>query len=717
MKHFIRNLIAGAFGMAAVLMTFTACSEIDEEPENVGEESPYCFSGDIVSADLDILQQKDCYIAEYNNTPIYRKHGDSLYLLGTKIENGLVYYYLDRVDLKDYTISSIDLSEVSDKGINSFDEYGDGLVFQCGDDELIFTDSEAKVKKTVRIDSEESGTSPSQIYSGGDGRIYLVKSQMVEAYDSEGIKIDGYSCNGEKYILRPILKAEGELILPVLDEERFSVAFLGGDELGGETIGEIPAENIWSIVDFAGEKIYYRDNKCLYSWDTVSGEVSQIVSLDVLGLNAKDEIIPIKDDGERKSFYCIKERNHWISILGKNSDEDIETINVRIIGSLDDSVISFLKSSAAAFSRKNPGYTVNFETVGNEDYDRDKFLLESIDDEPGLMLVSQDDLRILADKDLIGSLDSVLGNETYDSLLPCVKELGTVNDIYFGLAPVIYINTLYTNRNTWLGDSWTIEDICELIDKNADTEVFSYSYGGMFPEQLLYYLAEMDLEGNGYYDQRQGKSNFEEGGFEKVLKIAKDYSAENIDGDGAKKVAEGKSLALWMPTFSAYEYAENCALVGEGGFAVGFPTKKGKGSYAQSNAYLVVKKGSEEEECLGAFLEYVASANNQCEINGGGISIRKDMSKYCISYDENRKCYVWDAHNGFKYNLPKDIDIEAFKKQWDEFLLSAEPLRTDSKILGIVDEEAQSFFYGSKDADDTVRVIDSRVQLLLDENR
>lgn len=72
--------------------------------------------------------------------------------------------------------------------------------------------------------------------------------------------------------------------------------------------------------------------------------------------------------------------------------------------------------------------------------------------------------------------------------------------------------------------------------------------------------------------------------------------------------------------------------------------------------------------------------------------------------------------NGWEYTYHACTDEEI--DQVKELLEAAKPVKdSDNLVMAIIEEEVQAFYAGQKSAEDVAKIIQSRVQLYVDESR
>lgn len=91
-------------------------------------------------------------------------------------------------------------------------------------------------------------------------------------------------------------------------------------------------------------------------------------------------------------------------------------------------------------------------------------------EEPDILYVPYEEMETLAAKNALADLKKYISSDTLNKILPGVVELGTYGDELTGIAPDMYVRTLFTNKSTWSEDSWTLDDVLGLAKESENLE-------------------------------------------------------------------------------------------------------------------------------------------------------------------------------------------------------------------------------------------------------
>lgn len=153
-------------------------------------------------------------------------------------------------------------------------------------------------------------------------------------------------------------------------------------------------------------------------------------------------------------------------------------------------------------------------------------------------------------------------------------------------------------------------------------------------------------------------------------------------------------------------------VLADDGVAIGYPTQDGSPCNKLS-AYggYGISASSTHKEGAWAFIEYLVSSQTGKETYQHGIAtLRSAMEDMLERSKEEKNLSI----SGYEIPSATDEDIRQFRELLDNAVIRDGELDVVDEILT---EELDICFSGGRSVDETVDVIQSRVQLYLDENR
>ncbi len=319
------------------------------------------------------------------------------------------------------------------------------------------------------------------------------------------------------------------------------------------------------------------------------------------------------------------------------------------------------------------------------------------------------------------------------------------------------------------GSGWSMERMREVLEAmGSRARLLDGLDRETFMEKLLEY------RGNDFIDLKTGKCAFDSPEFIEIMKFAgtlpeeRHYASESGEDlyelQYLKDRTLLKELSIWTFIQNVDErlfYQLNGYLGGEYTF-VGFPGSAGNaaesgngaagsavngsdangtdtggkdvvgketagsGALIRGHNLMALSALSENQEGAWDFARYYLTEEYQRSLESSLPVNRQIFEEWAL--EETRRSYYMDE-NGKKteYDLTlwldgKEITVEPFsKEQLDELIAYVESVTTipfeDENVLNIIREEMGSYFSGQKKAEDVAAVIQSRVQMYVQENQ
>lgn len=302
-----------------------------------------------------------------------------------------------------------------------------------------------------------------------------------------------------------------------------------------------------------------------------------------------------------------------------------------------------------------------------------------------------------------------------ENMTESILEAYEVNGKLYQTVPDYVIVTV-VGKSDDIGEDpgWNIDEISAYVDSlNNDEQSFVYTT----KENILYYCSMMAL--NQFVSVANGKCDFENEEFVKLLEFANKYQDEISLGDDftpeIELIKSGKVKLNLMSFFDLknYEYYKSM-FNGELTFK-GFPTSsKLNGSSVDANINLGMSAKSKYKEEVWSFLRTFYM--DEYQKNTDYLPINKtflyDKFEDAKHFNDNNISYGWDE---FVVNLPNASETDIAKIE-DLINSIDHPMQKDSKIIEIILDEADAYFTNQRSAEETAKVIQSRVKIYIDEN-
>lgn len=603
-------------------------------------------------------------------------------------------------------------------------------------DRLHYLDSEGKMEQadllpvyTEQGILDESSSSLMLSEAGclcdADGNSYVrdISMRKLCILDREGNLLLAWECSDGENIFAPMKTVEGDLIFPVWSNSEQSTRLVWFDLASGQQhiLTVLQGEWVKQLYGMQNNYLYYENRNGLVRWDVASGTRQLVFRFEENGVSNLFNTMLVMREGQMpvlRTYGTISdEEEDWLMLL---SEEPVERPNaVRVVSLTETS--SRVKTCAAVASRRNPNYAYAYEDSGNKDMEdyRTQIIAELISgDGPNILYVSREDMELLQKRGLLADLRSLLSEETINKVIPGVIELGTVDGTLVGMAPGIHAESLVVGESIWAGDSWTLDDVLELMESGKlENRVMTHSTGasdGVYYASLAVNMmfTKKCLETSFLIDWEKKESHFDDERFIRFLKCVGKYSSAQFEGWDDKE-GGGGSLMVEVILSHPMSVAEMEGTHGAaGGHYVGLPTDRENGNYLFSGGMLVVNKNVSNPAAVSAYLE---------SLWGKEIQDTEDTNQYSLAVTYPSTDDIWYDYDGKAWYQEYIVTIfEDGTTAVDEaiaFLQKCVPgPQMYADIETILYEELNTYWTEeSRTAEDTAKILDNRIQLYLDE--
>ncbi|MCM1102263.1 MAG: ABC transporter substrate-binding protein [Clostridium sp.] len=260
-------------------------------------------------------------------------------------------------------------------------------------------------------------------------------------------------------------------------------------------------------------------------------------------------------------------------------------------------------------------------------------------------------------------------------------------------------------------EEWNMETFFELLEQNQWEKDVLDANGN--PGLLLYYLFCGRQE--EFIDTEQRTAAFETDEFMDMLALCREYGQTyRADGAEGKTYSERKPDSLFSNCLIADFglYLSDVNVYGREYRIYGYPTLSGQTyEIAACLDSCAIYAGSDRKEGAWAFIESLLWESNQKYrgISNPGLPIRISVLEELA---EQTKSETYRFNNGEQLTITEnEIAIV------EDILYNGELCRVslDPDIRSVIDEEAAAYFAGDRSAQEAAHIIQSRVQLILQE--
>ena len=476
-------------------------------------------------------------------------------------------------------------------------------------------------------------------------------------------------------------------------------------------------------------QIYYLYGGEVIRWDAVSGVKERVFHLRENGMGDNPSLLSIFTD-EEGSFYLLDNTESPSSLFRFTKEQlaDTSSITFENLYGLNE----YISGCAAEFSRKNPGCSISFNFCNDPQqmYDNRTRVMANIMNGkgPDILMVDRSDMLLLQEKGALADLSDCISDDMRENIFPAILRAGEANGELVGLAQSFFVSTMLVNNDIWKEDSWSMEDVLKLAKEGKTDTLFIYPWSKNSKDGYLFdRLVLADLQNSPFIDWEEGVCDFDNELFRECVEICKQYhkadepeinyfNVEEINNEQMRALKAEEVLAIEVYIDGMYEFSNVIERAGNECHYVGFPTDGDSGNQLSFDGFIVVNKKSEHYDEIKNFLQFVFSKEKQRKV--GTSTVRKDVLEDNIIYPDWSDRAQFPVGGGRYESLVCKEDGTPYLEEYYAFIDScvAEPVHV-SEVADIIDEEIYQYFDGIFSLDKVIDIIESRVQLYLDERK
>lgn len=521
--------------------------------------------------------------------------------------------------------------------------------------------------------------------------------------------------------LSPLRTEDGELIFSIYDDSGKCYDFQWADT---EKAAFVPLAKmaaslpcISKLYGMREDEIYYESSdsiagRAIVSWNVKSGEQKRVFDIQKAGISGYTILLALPQ-GRLPVLGLMKYgqgvRRAWLSALSEQEPaQKEEAVQVALL-------VPWEKGAECAVmaSTENPNLHFAVEDALTQEA-RDRIFAEMTQGKgPELLFVSREDMYLLAEKGLLTDMGGLLDEGQREQILPGALELGTVDGTLCGLPYAVCAYTLMASADTWKEDTWRLEDIIGLMEAGELEGVIYSGMSGRYEAPLMTVLdlVMYSFEDSFLIDWENRECHFDDERFIRLLELTKtDVSGVMPEGNALLK--EGKGIVQGWFAYEAGFLDFYGSMEKEGGRIVGYPTEGSCGSYlGEVGGMLVVNANAADREAVICFLETLLGAEMKQKMTGNSLSILGLEPEACLVEDESGVLRFFGGKE-----VPVYEDGTTALHRGADFLESCTAMpRKYYQINSILSEELMAMYSENKPARTTAEIINSRVQLYLDE--
>lgn len=618
--------------------------------------------------------------------------------------------------------------------VNDLHLSGDGCVAA-----LFYSDTDESVS-LLFWDVFEDVHWEKQVAAGGylffreDGFVLLARKgegREIYLYDAQGELTDRVEADGEIFgsFQHCFTAPDNRFLVIATDQEGAAYAQWYDLGTGGQERRTLP-DCFSRYQVFAGNAadILLCDRAGVYQLEADRNVLTELLSyvdadLDIDGFQEVQQI-----DGRRLAGIFNDGSGPRLGLFTRSEvpkESQKQTVVLGIVSELS----AGLRRQIISFNQRNSQYRITVRQYVT--YDEELSALAQLNTDilsgnmPDILLIdSQMPLQSYIAKGLLADVGKLLeedGELDSAQFMENVLDAFRVNETLYYAVPAFCVDTLVAKQSK-VGDrrGWNQEEFAAVqAELSEGTEMVSET------SRYAYLEDYMRVCGREYVDTDQGKCNFQSEAFVAALQFARalpeyaeraDYEENTYDSRYIEDRALLQPVTIrYIPALAQQIYG----CIGEDIAYVGYPSENREGSCIRicgMGFALSEKSGGLDGawEFVRYFLTEDFQRDRLYEIIGGGLSTRRDI------FDEQAQraatqegyCFINDEYFPVPPMTQEQIDRAI------EFIEGLHnPAFEDEVIMGILYEEAESFFQGQKTAEAVAELVQNRVQLYLSEGR
>lgn len=561
-----------------------------------------------------------------------------------------------------------------------------------------------------------------EFFCDGAGNSYIRRDNLEALYvlNTDGELIQEYEFGEREQLGVPIMAEDGTLIFPLRKDQGTSLCWFDLEAGECRVLAEMEHEWVERLYAMQGQYLFYEGPLGLIRWDVATGARQLVLDYTINGIELQGqyrETMLLTRQGKPPVLRVYDHgREDRLLVLTETPVKPAGSLRIVSLGSVPERV-----KAGAALAGSRMGCTCSIEKpdAGNEKEFRDRILTQMVSGEgPDILYVSRADARLLQEKGLLADLEQIVPEEALSRMIPGAVELGKVDGVMTGIPSGVAARSLLVDRGVYEGDTWTLEELLDLmftgrlegrILMNSRT---SYYY----PLAVVRILVDYSLEDSFLIDWEAMECHFEDERFVRFLECAAQYGDGSRNGQaGEGEGPAGRLVEASIGSLRALEYFQGSRNLGDSHY-IGFPTRKGSGSYLDTDGLLVVRKDPENPDAVSKFFEIYLG--DKVQIDTEDFVAFYDLPVVYIPTDQIR--FDEERENAWfrEIQVPVFQDGTTALEEANEFLSRCTAAPESYPFLEEIIYEELSHYFEEDDrtAQDTAEVIDNRIQLYLDEN-
>ena len=617
---------------------------------------------------------------------------------------------------------------------------------------ILSPEGEELSRAPVDLDTTNTWLNTYNIAKDPDGNLIVVMEMTLQAIAPDGSI--AWSMQLDNYVNSMVTLADGSVAVMLFGDKGPELRPIDFEK---KELGEsfpIP-DSAWTL--FPGDEnydFYYTSGMFLYGFKLGEAEpvpVLNWMSCDINGDSVASQALKISSDGSIMGIttdYSGGSIDTQLFTLTRVPADSLPKKQILTVAQLEYNPDYQLTNRMVRFNRSHDNVRLEYLDYSQYNTESDftagitKFNTEVMAGNlPDIIPTNQIAYRQIASKGLLEDLYPYLDKDPelkredfFPNLLSALEVNGGLYQVVSGFS----VETL-CGAASIVGDTpgWTYDDFNAALEKMPEgcTPLEPYVTRDQVMSSLLY--ADMD----SFVDWTTGKVNFESDNFKQLLQFVKQFPAEyNWDEhDNSEStqdlLRQGRQMLTQTYLYGLDSILWNGANFGGQATYIGWPTSSGVGSIMRFENGFAMSRSCADKDAAWEFFRSMLTESgqtNQYNIPSNRNVFNKQLEDFMtpryrkdadgnILLDENGEKIEesrgsWIDDSGVEHNI-----YAMTQEQADEVLSIIETCTKvasyDTSIYDIVNEQAQAFFAGQKSVDEVARLIQSKANIYVNEQR
>ena len=562
---------------------------------------------------------------------------------------------------------------------------------------------------------DSQGKEAESILTGWDMEKVSGNGKQCGIAFTEGSSVKAYYCEGRTLYLCSVNRQSKKIMEP-------------------EKV-EIPAsgEEIVSVSRDGTDGFFLVDQKQLWKYSRESEELELICEWNDKNINQQAEFIELVARKDATSYYLVL----YDFFQNVSSIVTVEKMNVTDLPEGKEIVIGCLYRYNGTFDelvkeyqKEQKEYYITWKAYGWSELKQAILWGEG----PDLLWLNDMMIGELTDKGILEDLSGWMDqseNLKREDIIPSARKAAEYDGGWWYLFPCFTVETMIIKKGEVQDNEMTTEQFLNL-DLPEGSWLCETNANTLTTYNLVRRTLLADIEHYLNWEKRECYFDSEE--FQNLLRsiakvkvpISEEYGNLGLEEIClAQGLSEEKYLAHFQGLSTVMDFRYLKEAVGEIADITGYPSSEGKMKYLFNSSVVVgMNSASKQKEGAWDFLEYMMlntiKKQGDADVNCNIFSTVENILDRQLSWKNPGDGIVRNNYNPYNDTYYQG-DIELTEEEITELRqiidnASWASMTAYDRFLSIIWEEAEYFFKGDKTVEDVTKVIQSRIELMMNEN-